>query len=185
MVKTIEFVDGVVRMIDQTRLPNEKVFVDCKTIEEVGNAIKTMIIRGAPAIGVAAALGVSLGARSIDASDFDSFFGQLEKQCDELGRSRPTAVNLGWGIERMKNVARENKQLPIPELKERLHQEALDVLNEDIAANQSMGNHGQTLIESGQNVLTHCNAGALATAGFGTALGVIRAAVNAKSRPPA
>jgi len=179
MVKTIEFVDGVVRMIDQTRLPTEKVFVDCKTIEEVGTAIKTMIIRGAPAIGVAAALGVSLGARSIDASDFDAFFSQLEKQCDVLGQSRPTAVNLGWGIERMKNVARENKQLAIPELKERLHKEALDILNEDIAANQSMGSHGQTLIESGQSVLTHCNAGALATAGFGTALGVIRAAVNA------
>lgn len=179
MFKTIEYTNGIVRMIDQLRLPLEEVYVDCKTIEEVGNAIKTMIIRGAPAIGVAAAMGVSLGADSINSDNFDSFYSQLEKQCDALGKTRPTAVNLAWGIDRMKRVARENKQIPISELKKRLRQEALAVCEEDIAACKAMGDHGQTLIRDGNTILTHCNAGALATAGFGTALGVIRGAVNA------
>jgi len=179
MVKTIEYIEGVVRMIDQTRLPNEKVFVDCKTVEDVGHAIKTMIIRGAPAIGVAAAMGVSLAADDIDAPDFDSFYEELEDKCNRLGQSRPTAVNLAWAIERMKRIAREHNSLSVADLKLRLKDEALAVYSEDIAANKSMGHHGQALIESGQTVLTHCNAGALATAGFGTALGVIRAAINA------
>jgi methylthioribose-1-phosphate isomerase len=179
MVKTIEYIDGVVRMIDQTRLPNEKVFVDCTTVEDVGHAIKTMIIRGAPAIGVAAAMGISLAADAIDAPDFDTFYEDLETQCDTLGQARPTAVNLAWAIDRMKRVACDNNSMSVSELKVRLKQEALSICEEDISANQAMGNHGQTLIASGQTVLTHCNAGALATAGFGTALGVIRAAVNA------
>lgn len=179
MIKTIELVDGAARMIDQTRLPTEKVFVDCRTIEEVGQAIKTMIIRGAPAIGVAAAMGVSLGADAISADDFDSFYSQLGKKCDELAKSRPTAVNLAWGIDRMKRVARAGKDLSIPDLKKRLREEAEIICEEDIAANKAMGSFGQTLIADGNNILTHCNAGALATAGFGTALGVIRAAVNA------
>ena len=179
MIKTIEYVDGVVRMIDQTLLPSEKVFVDCKTIEEVGHAIKTMIIRGAPAIGVAAAMGVSLGADSINASNFDEFYAALEKQCDQLGKSRPTAVNLAWAINRMKQVAKDSKNLPVSELKVRLKEEALTILTEDISINKAMGQHGQTLVESGNVVLTHCNAGALATAGYGTALGVIRASIGA------
>lgn len=179
MIKTIEYVDGVVRMIDQTRLPAEKVFVDCTTIEEVGQAIKTMIIRGAPAIGVAAAMGVSLGADSINASNFDDFFSAMEKQCDHLGKSRPTAVNLAWAIKRMKQVAKDNKSLPIPELKNRLKEESVTILDDDININKAMGQHGQTLVENGNVILTHCNAGALATAGFGTALGVVRASVNA------
>ena len=166
-------------MIDQTRLPTEKVFVDCKTIEEVGQAIKTMIIRGAPAIGVAAAMGVSLGADTISASSFDDFFKEMEQQCEHLGKSRPTAVNLAWAINRMKQVATDSKNLPIPELKTRLKEEALTILTEDISINQSMGQHGQSLVENGNVILTHCNAGALATAGFGTALGVVRASVNA------
>ena len=179
MIKTIEYVDGVVRMIDQTRLPSEKVFVDCKTIEDVEHAIKTMIIRGAPAIGVAAAMGVSLGADTIKASSFDEFYAVMEKQCNKLGKSRPTAVNLAWAIKRMKRVAQDSKDLPVPELKSRLKEEALTILTEDISINESMGKHGQTLVENGNVILTHCNAGALATAGFGTALGVIRASVNA------
>ncbi|MZH45662.1 MAG: S-methyl-5-thioribose-1-phosphate isomerase [Nitrospinae bacterium] len=179
MIKTIEYVDGVVRMIDQTRLPSEKVFVDCKTIEDVEHAIKTMIIRGAPAIGVAAAMGVSLGADTINASSFDEFYAVMEKQCNKLGKSRPTAVNLAWAIKRMKRVAQDSKNLPVPELKSRLKEEALTILTEDISINESMGKHGQTLVENGNVILTHCNAGALATAGFGTALGVIRASVNA------
>ena len=179
MIKTVEYVDGVVRMIDQTKLPLETVFVDCKTVEEVGEAIKTMIIRGAPAIGVSAAMGVSLAANTISASEFEDFFDQLKEKCDALAQSRPTAVNLAWGIERMKRVAQENKSLSIVDLKEKLKQEALTICVEDIAANQAMGGFGQTLIQNEAQIMTHCNAGALATAGYGTALGVIRAAQEA------
>jgi len=179
MIKTVEYVGDCVRMIDQTRLPLEKVFVDCKTIDDVANAIKTMVVRGAPAIGVSAAMGVSLGAESIRAKNFNAFYTELEEKCLVLAKSRPTAINLAWAIERMKRVARESKNLSIPDLKQRLKKEALDICQEDIAANKSMGDFGQTLINDGSIVLTHCNAGALATAGFGTALGVIRAAVNA------
>ena len=179
MIKTVEYLDGIVRMIDQTRLPLEEVFVDCATINDVANAIKTMVVRGAPAIGVSAAMGVSLGAESIQADSFESFYSELEKKCLTLAKSRPTAVNLAWGIARMKRVARESKFLTIPELKKRLKQEAINICKEDIECNMAMGNFGQTLIKDGSTVLTHCNAGALATAGFGTALGVIRAAVNA------
>ena len=179
MIKTIEYIDGVVRMIDQTRLPAEKEFVDCRTIEEVGHAIKTMVIRGAPAIGVAAAMGVSLGADSIEASTFESFYQALEEKCDRLGQSRPTAVNLAWAVKRMKDVAQSNKSLSVAKLKSRLKEEALTILTEDIATNEAMGQHGQTLVKDGNVILTHCNAGALATAGFGTALGVVRASVNA------
>ncbi len=179
MIKTIEYVDGVVIMIDQTRLPLEKVFVNCKTIEDVGQAIKTMIIRGAPAIGVAAALGVSLGADTIEASSFDEFYSTMEKQCDQLGKSRPTAVNLAWAINRMKQLAKDSKNLPISELKARLKEEALTILTEDVSINKAMGQYGQTLVKNENVILTHCNAGALATAGFGTALGVIRASMNA------
>ena len=179
MIKTVEYIDGIVRMIDQRRLPLEKVFVDCKEIDDVANAIRRMVIRGAPAIGVSAAMGVSLGAESIDADNFDAFYSKLEDKCVPLANSRPTAVNLAWGIERMKRVALESRLLSIPELKKKLKHEALDICKEDIESNVAMGNFGQTLINDGSTVLTHCNAGALATAGFGTALGVIRAAVNA------
>ena len=178
MVKTIEYIDGVVRMIDQTRLPLEKVFIDCKTVEEVGHAIKTMIIRGAPAIGVAAAMGVNLAAESIKADNFEKFFIELENKCNELAKSRPTAVNLFWAIERMKKVAKNHSNISLSELKVRLKKESIDILNEDIQANKNIGSHGQTLVQNGNSILTHCNAGALATAGFGTALGVIRASVN-------
>ncbi len=178
MIKTIEYLNGVVRMIDQTRLPNEKVFVDSTTPEEVGECIRTMVIRGAPAIGVAAALGASLSADRIEADDFDSFYSQLEDDCDALSKTRPTAVNLAWALERMKRVARENSQLSVAELKTLLRDEACKILEEDVAINKVMGMHGQTLLTKGQHVLTHCNAGALATAGYGTALGVIRAAIE-------
>ena len=179
MIKTVEYIDGVVRMIDQTRLPLEKEFVDCKTIEDVDNAIRTMVVRGAPAIGVSAAMGVSLGAMSIHANNFDEFYAELDKKCSALAKSRPTAVNLAWGIERMKQVTRDSKHLNIPELKQRLKKEAIDICEEDIAANKAIGDFGQTLIKDGSTILTHCNAGALATAGYGTALGVVRSAFNA------
>ncbi len=179
MIKTVEYIDGVVRMIDQTRLPTETVFVDCNTIEEVGEAIRTMIVRGAPAIGVAAAMGVSLGANSIDADDYDAFYAKLESMCDALAQSRPTAVNLAWSIERMKAVAQSVRDRPVSEIKQRLREEAQAICEEDIAACRALGDFGQHFIENGNHVLTHCNAGALATAGYGTALGVVRSAVNA------
>ena len=179
MVKTIEYIDGVVRMIDQTRLPLETVYVDCRTVEEVDHAIKTMVIRGAPAIGVAAAMGVSLAADAIDGDDIDVFYEELETQCVRLGQARPTAVNLAWAIDRMKRTAHANRDISVAQLKQRLKEEAMAIWKEDVSANEAMGEFGQTLIGDGQTVLTHCNAGALATAGFGTALGVIRAAVNA------
>ena len=176
--KTIEYLDGLVRMIDQTRLPEETVYVDCRTPEEVGAAIKGMVIRGAPAIGVAAALGASLAADRITAGDFDTFYRRWEADCEALAKTRPTAVNLVWALERMKRVARENASLPLDQLKKRLREEAIQILDEDIAINRAMGEHGQALLNGNQRVLTHCNAGALATAGYGTALGVIRAAVE-------
>jgi len=179
MINTIEYVDGVVRMIDQTKLPNEKIFVNCHTIEDVGSAIKTMIIRGAPAIGVAAAMGVSLEATAIQADDYESFYSKLKEKCDVLGQSRPTAVNLAWGIDRMLRVVEESKELPLGKLKKRILKEAMDVWEEDIAANKRIGKYGQELIDEGNTILTHCNAGALATAGYGTALGVVRGAVDA------
>ena len=182
MIKTIEYLDGVARMIDQTRLPQEKVYVDCRTIEEVGRAIQDLVIRGAPAIGVAAAIGVSLGADGIEADTFDTFYPRLKTQCDALAQARPTAANLAWGIERMKRTAQAHRHLSVAQVKERLRQEALAILEEDIQINRRIGQHGQELITGDSVVLTHCNAGALATAGYGTALGVVRAAIEAGKR---
>ncbi len=137
-----------------------------------------MVIRGAPAIGVAAAFGAAFGARDIVADDFASFAAQLEKVCSVLAATRPTAVNLFWALERMQRIAKEHCQQPLAKIKERLLQEALDVAAEDEQINRTMGAHGAPLIADGSQILTHCNAGALATGGYGTALGVIRAAVE-------
>ena len=176
MVKTIEWTaDGVV-MIDQTRLPREKVFVTCRTYHEVAGAIKTMIIRGAPAIGVAAAMGVALGA--MQASD-ERFDAEFEEICATLGATRPTAVNLFWAIFRMKQLREKLRDQPLAEVRQRLVEEAKYIGEEDIAICRRIGDHGAPLIPDGRTVLTHCNAGALATAGYGTALGVIRSAVAA------
>ncbi len=171
MVETIEWTaDGVV-MIDQTRLPRETVFVTCRSYGEVADAIKTMIIRGAPAIGVAAAMGVAIG---VERSDDD-----FELICSTLAATRPTAVNLFWGIERMRRLhatlAGQSREAII----DALVTEAKRVKDEDVAICKAIGAHGADLVPDGKTVLTHCNAGALATAGYGTALGVIRAAVAA------
>ncbi len=176
MVETIQWTDAGVVMIDQTRLPRDECYVTCRTYEEMAEAIRTMVIRGAPAIGVAAAMGVALGVAKADARDLDA---QFEKICATLASTRPTAVNLFWAIDRMKRVYTASRARPLDELRQRMIGEAQQVRLEDIAINQAIGRHGAPLVPDGKTVLTHCNAGALATAGYGTALGVIRAAVSA------
>jgi methylthioribose-1-phosphate isomerase len=171
MVETIQWTGEGVVMIDQTRLPREEVYVTCRTYGEVADAIRSMVIRGAPAIGVAAAMGVALGVlRSGDS---------LEDICDTLARTRPTAVNLFWAIDRMKKLYESMRGRPIDEIRARLVSEAQQIRLEDIAINQAIGHNGAPLVPDGKTILTHCNAGALATAGYGTALGVVRAAVAA------
>lgn len=173
MVETIQWTgDGVV-MIDQTRLPREETYVTCRTYGEVAHAIRTMVIRGAPAIGVAAAMGVALGVR--EGADFDLV-------CDTLARTRPTAVNLFWAIDRMRRLYASSAGLPREALIDAMISEARQIRVEDIAICEAIGRNGAVLVPDGKTVLTHCNAGALATAGYGTALGVIRAAVSAGKR---
>jgi methylthioribose-1-phosphate isomerase len=174
MVETIQWTDDGVVMIDQTRLPREEVYVTCRTYGEVADAIRSMVIRGAPAIGVAAAMGVALGVlRSSDS---------FEEICGTLARTRPTAVNLFWAIDRMKKLYESLEGRPIDEVRARLVAEARQIRLEDIAINEAIGRHGAELVPDGKTILTHCNAGALATAGYGTALGVVRAAVAAGKR---
>ncbi len=171
MVETIVWTDAGVVMIDQTRLPREKVFVTCRDHREVAEAIRTMVIRGAPAIGVAAAMGVALGVVRGDAP--------FKEVCQMLAATRPTAVNLFWAIDRMKRLYAALEGRPAGEIRERMVAEAKAIREEDIEICRAMGRHGAPLVPDGKTVLTHCNAGALATAGYGTALGVIRAAVEA------
>jgi methylthioribose-1-phosphate isomerase len=173
MVETIEWTSEGVVMIDQTRLPLHEEYVTCRTYQEVAVAIKDMIIRGAPAIGVAAAMGVAIGVQKANPAELDS---QVETICDTLARTRPTAVNLFWAIDRMKRLYASLRGRPIDEIRARLIQEAQLVREEDLAINRSIGSNGAPLVPDHKTVLTHCNAGALATAGYGTALGVIRAA---------
>ncbi len=173
-IETIEWTPAGVVMIDQTRLPRETVFVTCRDYREVAEAIRSMIIRGAPAIGVAAAMGVAIGALKSDDLEAD-----MPVICETLAQTRPTAVNLFWAIDRMRRIYDEHKSSGLAAIRERLVKEAALVREEDIAINQAIGRHGADLVPDGKTVLTHCNAGALATAGFGTALGVIRAAVQA------
>ena len=181
MVETIQWIDGAVVMIDQTRLPLEEKYVTCRSYQEVATAIRDMTIRGAPAIGVAAAMGVALGALhaaepGLDARTLDT---QMDEICATLAGTRPTAVNLFWAIDRMKRVYASVAGQPIGEIRRRLVDEALLVREEDIAICRAIGRNGAGLVPDRQTALTHCNAGALATAGYGTALGVIRAAVEA------
>src|ERR1035438_4148700 len=177
MLETIQWTPEGVVMIDQTRLPAEETYVTCRDYLQVGDAIRTMVIRGAPAIGVAAAMGVAIGIAGADPAR--SLDDQMEIICDELASTRPTAVNLFWGISRMKKLYAELRGLPYEAIRDALIREAILVREEDIAINRAIGQHGAPLIPDNATVLTHCNAGALATAGYGTALGVIRAAVEA------
>jgi len=175
MIETIQWTDEGVVMIDQTRLPNEEIYVTCRNYHEVADAIRTMIIRGAPAIGVAAAMGFAIGVVHADSANLDA---EVEAISKELAGTRPTAVNLFWGIDRMNKLYAKVKHLPFAELRDRLIAEAKLVREQDIEINRRMGKHGAELVPDGKTVLTHCNAGALATAGYGTALGVIRAAIE-------
>ena len=185
MVKTIEWTEAGVVMIDQTRLPREEVYVTCRGYREVAEAIRTMVIRGAPAIGVAAAMGLALAVRQAQAAQVTDLESALEEAAATIGATRPTAVNLFWAIRRMKERFAQSKQAGcnVDEIRQAMVAEALQVLREDIAGNEAIGRHGAELLAGGKSVLTHCNAGGLATGGYGTALGVIRAAA-AGGHPP-
>jgi len=176
MVPTVEWHNGAVRLLDQSRLPEAVEFLDCRDYQDVAEAIRRLKVRGAPAIGVTAALGVAQGAQAVEATEYDSFSKAVLAICECLAATRPTAVNLFWALERMKRTLESLKDRPIAAIKEALIEEACRILEEDVALCKAMGHHGASLIADGQTVLTHCNAGALATAGYGTALGVIRAA---------
>src|SRR5580693_2862816 len=179
MIQTLEWTDQGVRFLDQTKLPTEETYVTCKTHEQVADVIRNMVVRGAPAIGVAAGMGIALGVNNSKAESVSDLKRDLDQICDVIGKTRPTAVNLFWAIRRMQEKFERIRIRPIPQIKQALIDESQRMHAEDIAANQAMGRHGATLMPASGGVLTHCNAGALATAGYGTALGVIRAAVEA------
>src|SRR5688572_2077595 len=180
MLPTIEWNDDGVVMIDQRKLPSAEVYVTCKSAQDVAKAIKTMVIRGAPAIGVAASMGIALGMLRSRATGTKQFTTEFQKVCDMMAATRPTAVNLFWAIERMKRTFAEAAHggCSVDEIKQRLDTEARTIHDEDVQSCRTMGSHGATLVPESARILTHCNAGALATAGYGTALGVIRAAAE-------
>jgi len=180
VLPTIEWKDDAIVMIDQRKLPASEIYVSCKTAQEVAKAIKTMVIRGAPAIGVAAAMGIALGMRRSKATGTKQFATEFQKLCDLMAATRPTAVNLFWAIEQVKRVFAEAAQGggSVDEIKQRLEAEARRIHDADVASCRAMGAFGADLVPQDARILTHCNAGALATAGYGTALGVIRAAAE-------
>src|SRR5678815_4575425 len=180
MLPTIAREDDTVVMIDQRKLPTKEVYVRCKTAAEVARAIKTMVIRGAPAIGVAAAWGIAIGMRRSTATGTQKFTAEFQKTCDLMAATRPTAVNLFWAIERMKRrlgAAVQSGQ-SVDQLKDALDREAQQIHDEAVANCRALGAFGAGVVPADARILTHCNAGALATAGYGTALGVIRGAVE-------
>jgi methylthioribose-1-phosphate isomerase len=171
-VKTIEWKNDRVIMLDQRLLPHREVYRVCRDYLQVAEAIRGMVIRGAPAIGVAAAMGAALGALTAPAKSFDKSF---EKILGTLGKTRPTAINLFWALQRMRQVYTEHRSRGVDAVKQALKEEAQKIYKEDIAANRQLGKHGVSLLRDAKQIMTHCNAGALATAGYGTALGVLRA----------
>ncbi len=178
MIHTLEWTDKGVVFIDQTKLPTEEIYVTCTTHQQVADVIRNMVVRGAPAIGVAAGMGIALGVKNSKATAEADLKKDLDQICETIRQTRPTAVNLFWAIRRMQEKFDLLGGHPVPQIKDELVKEAQRMHAEDIAANQAMGRHGATLMPASGGVLTHCNAGALATAGYGTALGVIRAAVE-------
>src|SRR5437773_2533253 len=181
MLPTIAREGDAVVMIDQRKLPAQEVYVRCKTAPEVARAIRTMVIRGAPAIGVAAAMGIALGMRRSKATGTQKFAAEFHKTCELLAATRPTAVNLFWAIDRMKRAfaAAAKAGQSVDQIKDVLDREAQAIHDEDVASCRAMGAYGAEVVPADARILTHCNAGALATAGYGTALGVIRGAVEA------
>jgi methylthioribose-1-phosphate isomerase len=175
-IKPVYYEDGVVKMVDQTLLPGQWKEREYNTHEDIARAIETMVIRGAPAIGVAAAYGVAMGAREYASLEPAEFAAKMDEVLERLARTRPTAVNLFWAIERMRKLIDANKGAPGGKVAKLLLDEAERMRAEDIAVNKAIGEHGQSILADGMNVLTHCNAGALATAGWGTAVGVVRSA---------
>jgi methylthioribose-1-phosphate isomerase len=180
MLPTIDWQGDVIVMVDQRKLPAQEVYVRCHSPQEVAKAIRTMVIRGAPAIGVSAAMALALGVRRSTAKGTRQLAVEFQKNCDMLAATRPTAVNLFWAIDRMKRAFAEGAQAGESpgELAVRLEREARDIHDEDVLNCRAMGGFGAAVVPDGARVLTHCNAGALATAGYGSALGVIRAAVE-------
>jgi methylthioribose-1-phosphate isomerase len=180
MLPTIAREADAVVMIDQRKLPAQEVYVRSKTAAEVARAIRTMVIRGAPAIGVAAAMGIALGMRKSKATGTQKFAAEFQKTCDMMAATRPTAVNLFWAIDRMKRAFATGAQAgeSVDQIKDRLDREADAIHDEDVASCRAMGAFGAEIVPADAHVLTHCNAGALATAGYGTALGVIRGAIE-------
>ncbi len=176
MIPTVEWRDGCVRILDQSVLPGDVRFLECTDYTEVAKAIRELKVRGAPAIGVTAALGIALGAQQYRQQDIESFRRHMDTVSAVLAATRPTAVNLFWAVDRMKCVLTGSANHDVPEYQALLLKEALAILEQDVQVNQTLGKYGAAIIQDGDNILTHCNAGALATAGYGTALGVVRAA---------
>lgn len=176
MIKTLEWQNDKVILLDQRKLPTEEVYETFTDYLTVCRAIETMVVRGAPAIGVAAAFGVALGALGLADKDPQKIQEKMATVCERLAQTRPTAVNLFWAIDRMKKVIEANKTAKIDNLQKALRAEALRIYNEDIETCRALGRHGASLFHDGMTILTHCNAGALATAGYGTALGCLYAA---------
>ncbi len=180
MIKTVEWTDEGIRLIDQRKLPREEVYVLLRTPEDVAQAIRDMVVRGAPAIGVTAAFGLALGVKRSGARTVQELESEFERLCELMARARPTAVNLFWAIARMRRALAQAREqdLPLPLIREWIIREAQDIYREDLETNERMARHGAALLPDPAHVLTHCNTGALATAGgMGTALGVVRVAV--------
>jgi len=175
---TIDWKNNKLILIDQTRIPIDEVYLKISDYRDLGDAIKQLKVRGAPAIGIAAAFGVYLGANEIDTDNNDEFNRRLKIIIDELAATRPTAVNLFWALDRMSAVLESCKNQNTSEIKKQLLNEAFDILKEDKIICQKMGENGASLIKDGDTIITHCNSGALATGGIGTALGVIHTAFN-------
>ena len=179
-VKTVEWTSQGVSLIDQRQLPHKEEYVVCRSVDEVAEAIRTMVVRGAPAIGVTAAMGIALGIEKSRATTTGELQAEVGRMCDALAATRPTAVNLFWAIGRMRSLFDEllASGTELSAIRTRMQREAQSILDEDIAACRAIGDYGAALLPAGKTVMTICNAGALATAGYGTALGVIRSAVR-------
>ena len=174
--KTIEWKGDRVRLLDQRRLPGEVCYLDCRGPSSVARAIQSMAVRGAPAIGVAASFGIALAAQTLKTHKREVFLRKIKEVCQQMRQTRPTAVNLFWAVNRMERLLDRTRFFSIEEIKAKFENEALRIYKEDLQINRKIGENGKNLIKDGDGVLTHCNAGGLATAGFGTALGVIQAA---------